>query len=84
METMPVAAGEDFDRSVISAMAALGDRRAGTPGGEAMADFLFDFFSSLAWARPDGRPITCRFWAMARWRSRSPDGRTPPGPTPRT
>ncbi|MFZ5810578.1 MAG: FtsX-like permease family protein [Thermodesulfobacteriota bacterium] len=47
METMPVAAGEDFDRVIISAMAALGDRRAGTPGGEAMADFLFDFFSSL-------------------------------------
>ncbi|QLA19803.1 FtsX-like permease family protein [Desulfolutivibrio sulfoxidireducens] len=47
MERMPASAGADFERSVISALAALGDRRAGTPGGEATADFVFDFFSSL-------------------------------------
>ncbi|NDY57665.1 ABC transporter permease [Desulfovibrio sulfodismutans] len=47
MEHMPAVAGEDFEREIVTALAALGDRRAGTPGGEAAADFVFDFFSSL-------------------------------------
>lgn len=47
MEPMPAMADERFERAVIEALASLGDRRAGTPGGEAAADFVFDFFSSL-------------------------------------
>jgi hypothetical protein len=47
MEHMPASADEHFERAVVTALAALGDRRAGTPGGEAAADFVFDFFASL-------------------------------------
>lgn len=47
MEQLPNVAGDDFERQIVNAMAALGDRRAGTPGGEAAADFVFDFFLSL-------------------------------------
>ncbi|MDQ7833408.1 MAG: FtsX-like permease family protein, partial [Desulfovibrionaceae bacterium] len=47
MDHLPESAADGLEREIVTAMAALGDRRAGTPGGEAAADFIFEFFSSL-------------------------------------